>query len=59
MGNEKRRSNIMTMARIQPFCGAKNIKIGYFDRMRNFPRIVNERNKALFLYNYHFGLTWK
>ena len=48
MGNEKRRSKIMTMARIQHFCGAKNIKIGYFDGMRNFPRIDSERNKALF-----------
>ena len=26
--NEKRRSNIMTMARIQPFCRANNINLG-------------------------------
>ena len=28
--NEKRRSNIMTKARIQPFCRANNINLGYF-----------------------------
>ena len=27
--NESRRSNIMTKARIQPFCKAKNINLGY------------------------------
>ena len=29
--NEKRRSNIMTKARIQPFCKANIINLGYFD----------------------------
>ena len=28
IGNEKRRSNIMTKARIQPFCGTNNINLG-------------------------------
>ena len=35
--NEKRRSNIMTKARIQPFCRANNINLGYWDGERVFP----------------------
>ena len=46
--NEKRRSHIMTKARIQPICRAKNINIGYYDGTRVFPRSVTERNIALF-----------
>ena len=38
--NEKRRSNIMTKARIQPFCRANNINLGHFDGTRVFPRTV-------------------
>ena len=47
------------MARIQPFCGANNINIRYFDGIIVLPRTVRERNKALFLYNNHFCLIWK
>ena len=57
--NEKRRSNIMTMARIQPFCRAKNINLGYWEGTRVFPRSVKERDKAMYLYNNHFCLIWK
>ena len=57
--NEKRRSNIMTKARIQPFARANNISIGYFDGERVFPRSVTNRGSALFLYNNHFCLIWK
>ena len=57
--NEKRRSIIMTKARIQPFCREDNINLGYFDGERVFPRSVTERNNALFLYNIHFSLIWK
>ena len=42
--NEKRRSNNITMARIQPFCRSKNNNLAYFDGMRVFPRTVTERN---------------
>ena len=56
---ERRRSNIMTMARIQPFCRAKNIKIGYCDGTRVFPRPVTDRINVLFLHNNHFCLIWK
>ena len=57
--NEKRRSNIMTMARIQPFCRANNINLGYYNNDRVFPRTVTNRDSALYLYNSHFCLIWK
>ena len=57
--NEKRRSNIMTMARIQPFCKANNINLGYYNNDRVFPRTVTNRDTALYLYNNHFCLIWK
>ena len=57
--NESRRSNIMTKARIQPFCKANNINLGYWDGERVFPRSVTNRDSALFLYNNHFCLIWK
>ena len=57
--NEKRRSNIMTKARIQPFCRANKINLGYFDGDGVYPRSVTNRNSASFLYNNHFCLIWK
>ena len=57
--NEKRRSNIMTKARIQPFCRANNINLGYYNDDRVFPRTVTNRDSALYLYNNHFCLFWK
>ena len=57
--NEKRRLNIMTMARIQPFCRANNINLGYYNNDRVFPRSVTNRDSALYLYNIHFCLIWK
>ena len=57
--NEKRRSNVMTQARIQPFCRANIINLGYFDGTRVFPRLVTDRDNASFLYNNHFCLIWK
>ena len=50
--NEKRRSNVMTKARIQPFCRAKKFNLGYFNGTRVFPRSVTDRNNALFLYTF-------
>ena len=44
--NEKRRSIILTQVRIQPFCWANNIKLGYFYGVRVFRKTVIERNKA-------------
>ena len=57
--NEKKRSNNMTKARVQPFCRANNINLGYYDGDRVFPRSVTNRDNALFLYNNHFCLIWK
>ena len=57
--SEQRRSNIMTKARIQPFCRANNINLGYYDNDGVFPRTVTNRNSALYLYNNHFYLIWK
>ena len=49
----------MTKARVQPFCRANNINLGYFDGERVFPRSVREKNIALFFFNNHFCLIWK
>ena len=49
----------MTKARIQPFCRANKFNLGQFDGTRVFPRLVTNRNNALFLYNNHFCLIWK
>ena len=57
--NEKRRSNIMTKARIQPFCRANNIDLGYYNNDRVFPRTVTNRDTAIFLHENHFCLIWK
>ena len=57
--NEKKRSNIMTKARIQPFCRANIINLGYYNDDRVFPRTVTNRDSALYLYNNHFCLLWK
>ena len=56
---KKKLSNIMTKARIQPFCRANKIDIGYFDGIGVFPRSVTDRNNALFLYNNDFCLMRK
>ena len=48
----------MTKARIQPFCRAISINLGYYDGERVFPRSVADRNNALFFYTNHFCLIW-
>ena len=49
----------MTNARIQPFCRADNINLGYYNEDRVLPRNVTNRVSALYLYNNHFCLIWK
>ena len=49
----------MTKARIQPFCKANNINLGFFNDDRVLPRSVIERNKALYSHNNHLCLIWK
>ena len=57
--NEKRRTNIMTMARIQTCVRKLGIDLGYYNVDRVFPRTVTNRDSALYLYNNHFCLIWK
>ena len=57
--NEKRRTIIMTMARIQPCLKKLGIDLGYYNGDRIFPRTVMNRDSALYLYNKHFCLIWK
>ena len=56
---EQRRSNVLTSARIQPFCKKYNINIGCFDGTRINPRNLTQRNTSLFIYNNHFCSIWK
>ena len=56
---EQRRSNVMTSARIQPFCRKYNINIGYYDGFRVYPRNITERNVVLKIPNNPFCLIWK
>ena len=45
--NERRRSNIMTLARIQPCLRKLCIDLVYYNGERIFPRSVTDRNNAL------------
>ena len=56
---EQRRSNVMTSARVQPFCRKHNINIGCYDGFRVCPRNITQRNIALKIDNNHFCLIWK
>ena len=57
--SEQRIPNVMTSARIQPFCRKYNINIGCFDGTRINPHNLTQRNTALFIHNNHFCLIWK
>ena len=46
----------MTTATIQPFCKKHNINIGCYDGYTVRPRIITERNIALYMYKNHFCL---
>ena len=50
---------LFALDKIQPFCRANNINIGYFDGDGVYPRSVTNRDSALYLYNNHFCLIWK
>ena len=56
---EQRRSNVMTSAKVQPFCRKHNINIGCYDGFRVCPRNITQRNTALKIHNNHFCLIWK
>ena len=57
--HEKRRCNIMTMARIQPCLRKLGIDLGCYNGERVFPRSVTNRDSALYLFSNHFCLIWK
>ena len=44
---EHRRSNVMTSARIQPFCKTHNIDIGCYDGFRICPRNITEKKRYI------------
>ena len=46
---EEERSNVMTFARMQPFCKKHNINIGCYDGFRFFSRALTERKIAFFM----------
>ena len=54
--NEKRRSNVLTQARTQPFCMIHFIDLGCFQGSRKKPRSFTERNIALYKHKNHFCL---
>ena len=56
---EQRRSNVMTSARIQPFCRKHNINIVCYDGFGVCPRNITQRNIALKIHNKLFCLIWK
>ena len=56
---EQRRSNVMTSARIQPFCGKYNINIGCYDGFRVYPRVTTGKKTTLKIYENQFCLIWK
>ena len=57
--NQQRRLHVMSQAKIQPFCRAKNINIGFYSGKELFPRKIIEKSKALSLHSNHFCLIWK
>ena len=57
--SERRRSNVMTSARVGSFYRKYNINIGCFDGTRINPRNITQRDTALKIHNNHFCLIWK
>ena len=57
--DEQRKSNVMTSARIQPFCKNHDIIIGFCDGFRVNSRNVTEKNIAFYIVRNNFCLLWK
>ena len=55
---EQRRSYVLTIARIQPFCKSYNNNIGCYDDTRINPRKL-QKKISLYMYKNHFSLDWK
>ena len=54
-----RRSNVMTSARIQPFCKKHTITIGCYGGFRISPGSITERNRVLYIHKNNLCLFWK
>ena len=59
--NSKTTKNIMTSAKIQPFCKKYNINLGVYNinQQEIPPRSVTERRICLYIHENHFCLIWK
>ena len=59
--NSKTTKNIMTSAKIQPFCKKYNINLGIYNinQQEILPRSVTERRICLYIHENHFCLIWK
>ena len=57
----QRNKNIMTSAKIQPFCKKQNINLGVYNSKRQeiLPRSVTERRICLFIHKNHLSVIWK
>ena len=57
----QRNKNIMTSAKIQPFCKKHNIDLGIYDlkQKRILPLSVTERRICLYIHENHFCVIWK
>ena len=56
---EQRRLNVMTTARIQPFCRKENNNIACYDGFRVCPRNKRDRKKGNYVHKNRFCLIWK
>ena len=56
---EKKRSNVTTLARIQPCLKNLATELGSFNGKEFYPRLINRRDIKLYLYNNHFCLICK
>ena len=59
--NSKRSKNIMTSARIQPFCKKYNINLGVYNLKHQeiLPPSVTEKRICLYIHENHFCLIWR
>ena len=55
--SKKYRFGVVTSARIQPFCRRFNIKIGYFNGKKIWPRTITQKKLALKIHNNLFCLV--
>ena len=57
----QRNKNIMTSAKIQPFCKKHDINLGIYDlkQKRILPLSVTERRICLYIHENHFCVIWK